>query len=103
MDTAPGLGNQANDAEHIQIIDDSHEPESEELEELREERVLKPPQPMNFPNRSEGLIEPFVVKRTFENLDGRCLDMVAAYTGGRLPGFVFANKKIFDTFLTYQI
>ena len=58
---------------------------------------------MNFPNRSEGLIEPFVVKRTFENLDGRCLDMVAAYTGGRLPEFVFANKKIFDTFLTYQI
>ena len=43
MDTAPGLTNQANDAEHIQIIDDSHDPESEDHEELREERVLKPP------------------------------------------------------------
>ena len=102
MDTAPAMPSNGGE-KHIQIIDASGSPESEDIEELQEERVMQPPQPMDFPERNGEPIEPFTVKRSFENLDGRCLDLIAAYTGGRLPEFVCTNKKVFDTFLTYQI
>lgn len=37
------------------------------------------------------------------SLDGRCLDIIAAYTGERLPGFIFSNWVICNEFLSYQI
>lgn len=39
----------------------------------------------------------------FDELDGRSLDLIAAYSGERLPKFVLLNKKVCNEFLSYQI
>ena len=42
-------------------------------------------------------------KFTLSHLDGWCLDIIAAYTGERLPSFILGSKKICNEFLSYQI
>jgi len=39
----------------------------------------------------------------FDDLDGRSLDLIAAYSGERLPKFVLVNKRVCKEFLSYQI
>jgi len=38
-----------------------------------------------------------------ESLDGRCLDLIAAFVGEKFPAFIFASKEICNSFLDYQI
>lgn len=95
---------------HIQIIDASQSDGSIN-ESLPEERILKPPKQTPPPERVSSPSSSISSKKTkirakrksLADLDGRCFDIIAAYTGERLPSFIFGSRKICNEFLEYQI
>jgi hypothetical protein len=57
----------------------------------------------NMSNFSLPSIAANANKPTFDNLDGMCYDLISAFVGDRFPRFIFANKKICNTFLDFQL
>jgi hypothetical protein len=57
----------------------------------------------NMSNFSLPSIAANANKPSFDNLDGMCYDLISAFVGDRFPQFIFANKKICNTFLDFQL
>ena len=59
---------------------------------MKEDSIEKPPAQCAHPlERRDGL----------STLDGRCLDLIAAFVGERVPTFIFSNWIVFKEFVNY--